>query len=85
MEKELDLYFDGVLKTCYKKEDRNGEYLYEAEDGSFVKFPSSYAEGDSFEAAVERYNRANGSIPEIIPDVTYGQVTVFDKEGNEIK
>lgn len=81
----LDLYFDGVLKTCAKKEDRNGEHLYVAEDGSFVKFPIEYAEDDSLEAAVERYNKANDNVPDIIPDVEYGDVITHDKDGNPVK
>jgi hypothetical protein len=84
----LDLYFDGVLKTCTKKDDPKAqlkEHLYVAEDDSFVKFPDEYAEDDSFEAAVERYNKANDNVPEIIPDVVYGEVITHDSEGNPVK
>lgn len=84
----LDLYFDGVLKTCTLTEDPKAqlkEYLYIAEDGRFTKFASEYAEGDSFEEAVERHNKANNHQVEIIQDVVYGEPINFDKDGNEIK
>lgn len=81
----VELYFDGVLKECKLEDDRNGEYLFVAEDGSFVKFPSKYEDGDSLEKAIERYNKANDNIPDIIPDVEYGEVITFDSEGNEVK
>lgn len=88
MEDKLDLYFDGVLKTCTKQDDPKAqikEHLYVAEDGSFVKFPVEYDEGDSFEDAVKRYNEANDDEPEIIPDVQYGDVITHDKDGNPIQ
>lgn len=83
----LDLYFDGVKRTCTltpnPKNQRN-EPLYVADNGRFVTFPAEYAEGDSFEQAVERHNDSNSTPVEIVEDVTYGEVTTHDKDGNVI-
>ena len=74
MENKIELMFDGVLKECVQKEDRNGEYLFEAEDGSFVKFPS---EGNLNEM-IEAHNEANKEKVEVIPDVVYGEVETIE-------
>lgn len=51
----VELYFDGIAKQCERKADRNGEVLFEAEDGSFVKFPSI----ENLEEMIEAHNSAN--------------------------
>jgi len=66
----VELYFDGIKKVCEVSVDRNGEYLCEAEDGSFTKF----AKDSDFDAEVERYNSFNDKEVEAIPDVVYGAV-----------
>lgn len=70
MAETVELYFDGILKTCTITEDSNGEYVCESEDGNFTKFPK----GSDFDAEVERYNAANDKEVEVIPDVVYGEV-----------
>lgn len=81
MEETIEVYFDGVLVECHREEDRNGEYLFVAENGRFVKFP---ADAD-LDEAIERHNKANDKVPEVIEDVVYGEVTTFDADGKEVK
>jgi len=81
MEKEVEIMFDGVLKPCKLEDDRNGEYLFVADDGRFVKFPV----GGDLDDMIAAHNKANESEVEIIPDVEYGEVITFDAEGNEVK
>ena len=76
MKTQVDLMFDGLLKTCKISRDRNGELLCEAEDGQFVKFPGK---GD-FDAMVEAYNKENDKPVEAIADVVYGEVTTFTED-----
>ena len=73
--------FDGIEKICKVTKDRNGEWLCEAEDGDFTKFPS---EGD-LEEMIYRHNLANSKEVEIIPEIIYDDVITFDSEGKEIK
>ena len=80
MEEIVELYFDGVLKECRREEDRNGEHLFVADDGRFVKFPAT----GSLEEMIAKHNKANDNVPDIIPDVEYGEVITFDKDGKEI-
>lgn len=57
-EKELPtvtLIFDGEEKECTVTVDRNGEYVCEAEDGSFLKFPKD----SDLDEEVEAYNEKN--------------------------
>ena len=61
MEK-ITLYFDGVGKECQLKPSKNGEYLFEAEDGSFVKFPKDA----DLEKAIDKYNESNKKEVELI-------------------
>lgn len=75
------IMFEGVLKECECVIDRNGEYLCRAEDGDFAKFSK---EGD-LDELIEAHNDANSVVPEIIPEVVYGNQIHFDTEGNEIK
>lgn len=77
----VDLMFDGVLKTCVRQEDRNGEHLFVADDGRFVKFP---ADADLVKS-IALHNEVNSDKVEIIPDVEYGEVITFDSKGEEIK
>jgi hypothetical protein len=76
MAETVELYFDGVLKECKVSIDRNGEYLCEAEDGSFAKFPKD----SDLAEEVEFYNKHNDKEVEAIEDVTYGAVEVTPSE-----
>ncbi len=80
-ETKVELMFDGILQECVLKEDRNNELLYVADDGQFVKFPVTV----DLEEAIENHNDANSKEVEVIEDVSYGDVTTFDSEGNEVK
>ena len=73
--------FDGVEEECTVTIDRNGEYLCEAPSGRFAKFGKQ----EDLEEAAQIHNEVYSEIPEIIPEVTYGEVTTFDENGNEIK
>ncbi len=78
--------FDGEPRECSVTIDRNGEYLCETgsvEDGSY-RFAKFHSEADMDEA-VARHNEVNAEVPEVIPEVAYGEVTTFDKDGNEVK
>jgi hypothetical protein len=79
---KVELMFDGELVECSLVEDRNGEILYEAEDKRFVKFP---ADAEDLDALIEAHNEANRDEPEIVPDVVYGDVITFDKDGNPVE
>lgn len=68
----IELNFNGILKSCTKQNDTNGELLFVSEDGDFVKFP---ADGD-LEALVAAYNSANEENFEVVADVTYGAVII---------
>jgi hypothetical protein len=81
MENEtVKLMFDGIEKECTISIDRNGEYLCEAEDGSFAKFLVT----ETFEEDVAAYNEANSKEVEIIPEIIYENVVYRDADGNEI-
>jgi hypothetical protein len=81
MAKTVELYFDGIKYTCEQQEDRNGEYLFVAENGRFAKFP---ADAD-LDEAVKLHNEANNQEVEIVEEKVYENVITFDKDGNEIK
>lgn len=80
MEK-VKLFFDGVEYECTREEDRNGEHLYVAPNGRFVKF----AKDADLDEAIKLHNEANKDEVEIIEEITYDNVITFDKDGNEIK
>lgn len=67
------------MHECTVTIDRNNEYLCEADNGRFAKFPSDA----NLEEAVAKHNEANSTIPVVIPDVEYGKVITFDEDGNE--
>ena len=77
----VQLMFDGVMYTCKREEDRNGEYLFVAENGRFAKFPKDA----NLEEAIALHNEANSEELEKIEPVTYGEVIHFDKDGNEVE
>jgi hypothetical protein len=81
MARTVNLYFDGVEEICTQEEDRNGEYLFVAPSGHFVKFPK---DGDLNEM-VAAHNEVNNKEVEIIPDVEYGEVVTHDADGNPVK
>ncbi len=72
--------FDGILQDTRQEDDRNGEHLFVADDGKFVKFPK---DGD-LDEMVAAYNKANEEEPEVIPDVVYGETITSDKDGNVV-
>lgn len=67
--------FDGVAKECALVEDKNGEYLFVAEDGSFAKFPADC----NIEKAIEAHNKANAKEVELNLPVQYGEVIHFSE------
>lgn len=71
-----ELMVDGQPTKFTRQADRNGEYLYVAEDGRFVKFPKEV----NIEEAIARYNEANSNQVEIVQDVTYGRVETAKPE-----
>jgi hypothetical protein len=70
MPETRELMVDGQMKQFTRQPDRNGEYLYVAEDGRFVKFPKDV----NIEEAIARHNEVNSKPVELVEDVTYGRV-----------
>lgn len=72
---KVTLMFDGVAKVCSLQEDRNGEFLFVAEDGSFVKFPADC----NIEDEINAYNEVNSKKVELNLPVQYGEVITFSE------
>lgn len=81
MNETAELMIDGILTECVREDDRNGEHLFVAPSGRFVKFPADV----DLEEAIESHNEVNKHIIEPTFDVEYGEVTTFDKDGEEVK
>ena len=75
----VTLYFDGEPHECAIREDGKGNYVCKADNGRFARFSK-----ENFENEVEHFNAYGARVVEIIPDVVYGKVITFDKDGNEI-
>jgi hypothetical protein len=60
----VDLMFDGVKKACKLQSDRNGDFLFVAEDGSFVKFPKD----SDLNEVIANYNEANSRKVRVIEE-----------------
>lgn len=77
----VELYFDGNPVQCERQDDRNGEHLFVAPNGRFVKFAADV----NLDEAVARHNEFNSKKVEKVKDVVYGEVTTFDKDGKVLR
>lgn len=68
MAQKATLMFDGEPVTCVFGKDANGEFVFTAEDGRFVKFPADC----DLEKAVDAYNEANAVVREKAVKKQYG-------------
>lgn len=68
MAQQAEIMFDGKPVVCALGVDDNGEYVFTAEDGRFVKFPASC----DLEKAVYEYNKANAVVREKAVKKQYG-------------
>jgi hypothetical protein len=63
----IELMFNGKLQNCTITVDRNKEFVCEAPDGQFVKFP----EGTDLQEAAIKYNELHAEEKETVEDVVY--------------